>query len=73
MPCNLRNSSVCFYAEQGTRFLLIALTTHTNVEPLSLWPWVVVIGTIFVMQASYRNLLAVNPAPKPLAAKNYVT
>jgi len=38
-PVILGTLSVCFYAKQGTRFLLkkrAALTAHTNVEPLPL-------------------------------------
>ena len=41
------------------------MTAHTSVEPVSLCPWVAVTGNIFVTQALYRNILAVNPAPKP--------
>ena len=39
------------------------MTAHTNVQPVSLCPWVAAKGNILVTRASYRSL-AVNPAPK---------
>jgi len=45
------------------------MTTHTNVQPVSLCPWVAATGNILVTGASYRNILAVNPAPKPMQPK----
>jgi hypothetical protein len=45
------------------------MTAHTNVQPASLCPWVAATGNILVMRASYRNILAVNPAPKPMQPK----
>jgi hypothetical protein len=59
--------SVCFYAEQETCFLLkkqAALTSHTNVQLLSLWSWAAVTGNVFVTRASFRCILAVYPTPK---------
>jgi hypothetical protein len=45
------------------------MTAHTNVQPVSLCPWVAATGNILVTRASYRNILAVNPAPKPTQPK----
>jgi hypothetical protein len=42
------------------------MTAHTNVQPVSLCPWVAATGNILVTRASYRNILAVNPTPKPM-------
>jgi hypothetical protein len=55
-------------AEQGIRFLLkkrAAMNARTNVQPVSLCSWVAVTGNIYVTRALYRNIPAVNPAPKP--------
>jgi hypothetical protein len=71
-PVILGTSSVCFYAELGTHLLLekgAAMTTHTNVQPVSLCPCVAATRNILVTQASYRTILAVNPAPKPTRPK----
>jgi len=45
------------------------MSAHTNVQPVSLCPWVAATGNILVTRASYRNILAVNPAPKPTQPK----
>jgi hypothetical protein len=45
------------------------MTAHTNVQPVSICPWVAATGNILVTRASYRNILAVNPAPKPMKPK----
>jgi hypothetical protein len=45
------------------------MTAHTNVQSVSLCPWVAATGNILVTRASYRNILAVNPAPKPVQPK----
>ena len=42
------------------------MTVHTTVQPVSLCPWVAATGNILVTPASYTNILAVNPAPKPM-------
>jgi hypothetical protein len=60
---------VCFYAELGIRLLLKKGSAMTNMQPFSLCPWVAATGNILVMQALYRNILAVNPAPKPTQPK----
>jgi len=59
-------------SELGTPLLLekgAAMAAHTNVQPVSLCPWVAATGNILVTRASYRNILAVNPAPKPMQPK----
>jgi len=71
-PVILGTSSVCFYAKLGTRLLLEkgdAMTAHTNVRPVLLCPWVAATGNILVTRALCRNILAVNPAPKPTQPK----
>jgi hypothetical protein len=45
------------------------MTAHTSVQPVSLCPWVAATGNILVMQASYRNILVVNPAPNQHSQK----
>jgi len=45
------------------------MTAHTNVQPVSLCPWVAATGNILVARAPYKNILAVNPAPKPTQPK----
>ena len=45
------------------------MTAHTNMQPVLLCPWVAATGNILVTRASYRNILAVNPAPKPMQPK----
>jgi hypothetical protein len=45
------------------------MSAHTNVQPVLLCPWVAATGNILVTRASYRNILAVNPVPKPTQPK----
>jgi hypothetical protein len=75
-PCNLRNLVSLFTCRASDSFR----SQNTNCADRTyqrrasfILPWVAVTGTIFVTTASYRNILAVNPAPKPHAEKNYVT
>ena len=59
-------------SELGTPLLLekgAAMAAHTNVQPVSLCPWVAATGHILVTPATYTNILAVNPAPKPMQPK----
>jgi hypothetical protein len=45
------------------------MSAHTNVQPVPLCPCVAATGNILVTRASSRNILAVNPAPKPMQPK----
>jgi hypothetical protein len=49
------------------------MTAHTNVQSVSLYPWVAATGNIFVTQALYRNILFYESRSKTHAAKNYIT